>query len=63
LDDYLAEAHASLAYINWEYDFDWAGGESEYRRAIGLNPNYAEAHHQYGFLLAFRGGSMRVWPR
>jgi adenylate cyclase len=55
LDDSLAEAHASLAFINWEYDFDWAGGESEYRRAIGLNPNYAEAHHQYGFLLAFRG--------
>jgi adenylate cyclase len=55
LDDSLAEAHASLAFINWQYDFDWAGGESEYRRAIGLNPNYAEAHHQYGYLLAFRG--------
>ncbi len=55
LDDSLAEAHAALALIKWSYDFDWAGGESEYRRAIGLNPNYAEAHHQYGYLLAFRG--------
>ena len=55
LDDSLAEAHSSLAFINWQYDFDWAGGESESRRAIGLNPNYAEAHHQYGFLLALRG--------
>ncbi len=55
LDDSLAEAHASLAFIDWQYDFDWAGGESEYRRAIGLNPNYAEAHHQYGYLLAFQG--------
>ncbi len=55
LDDSLAEAHSSLAFINWEYDFDWGEGERESRRAIGLNPNYAEAHHQYGFLLAFRG--------
>src|SRR5260370_27691927 len=55
LDDSLAEAHAALALTKWSYDFDWAGGESEYRRAIGLNPNYAEAHHQYGYLLAVRG--------
>jgi adenylate cyclase len=55
LDDSLAEAHTSLAVIQWQYDFDWAGGESEYRRAIALNPNYAEAHHQYGYLLVFRG--------
>jgi tetratricopeptide (TPR) repeat protein len=55
LDDSLAEAHASLAFIDWQYDFDWVGGEREYRRAIELNPNYAEAHHQFGFLLEFRG--------
>jgi Tfp pilus assembly protein PilF len=55
LDDSLAEAHASLAFIKWQYDFDWERGESEYRRAIGLNPNYAEAHHQYGYLLALQG--------
>jgi TolB-like protein/Tfp pilus assembly protein PilF len=55
LDDSLAEAHASLAYINFQYDFDWIGGESQYRRAISLNPNYAEAHHQYGYLLAYQG--------
>jgi Tfp pilus assembly protein PilF len=55
LDDALAEAHASLAFIKWQYDFDWERGESEYRRAIGLNPNYAEAHHQYGYLLALQG--------
>jgi adenylate cyclase len=55
LDNTLAEAHASLALVDWQYDFDWAAGEGEYRRAIGLNPNYAEAHHQYGYLLAFQG--------
>jgi tetratricopeptide (TPR) repeat protein len=55
LDDTLAEAHASLGYVEWQYEFDWAGAESEYRRAIELNPNYAEAHHQYGNLLSLRG--------
>jgi adenylate cyclase len=55
LDDSLAEAHASLAFIKWQYDFDWVGGESEYHRAFALNPNYADAHHQFGYLLAFRG--------
>ncbi len=58
LDDSLAEAHASLAFISWQYEFDWARGEGEYRRAIELNPNYAEAHHQYGFLLAFNPGDL-----
>lgn len=55
LDSSLAEAHASLAFIKWQYDFDWEAGESEVRRAIALNPNYAEAHHQYGYLLAWQG--------
>jgi TolB-like protein len=55
LDGSLAEAHASLAMIKWQYDFDWEGGESESRRAIALNPNYAEAHHYYGYLLGWRG--------
>src|SRR6202521_5824832 len=55
LDDSLAEAHAALGNILYQYDFDWAGAESEFRRAFALNPNYADGHHQYGFLLAFQG--------
>jgi tetratricopeptide (TPR) repeat protein len=34
LDDFLAEAHASLGVLKVAYDFDWAGGEGEFRRAI-----------------------------
>jgi adenylate cyclase len=57
LDDSLAEAHTSLGAINFFYDFDWTGGERELRRAIALNPSYAEAHDQYGYLLMLEGRS------
>jgi serine/threonine-protein kinase len=52
LDDGLAEAHASLAYIKAYYDWDWAGAEREFQRALELNPSYAAAHHSYSRLLA-----------
>jgi adenylate cyclase len=55
LDDALAQAHASLAGPRWCFDFDWAGAESEFRRAIALNPSYAYAHDQYGLILAEQG--------
>ena len=48
LDDSMAEAHTSLAFVNMYYDRDWAGAEREFRRAIELNPNYANGHHWYG---------------
>jgi tetratricopeptide (TPR) repeat protein len=47
LDDTLAEAHTSLAYVLY-VDFQNAQSAKEYERAISLNPNYATAHHWYG---------------
>jgi len=44
LDDGLAEGHASLGEILSYYDWDFVGAEREFRRSIGLNPNYATAH-------------------
>jgi len=55
LDDTLAEAHTSLAYIKTFFDWDWAGAEREYRRAIDLNPSYALAHYYYGLMLRNMG--------
>jgi serine/threonine-protein kinase len=55
IDDTLAEAHASLALVKVFYDWDWTGAETEYRRAIELNPGYASAHHWYGWYLALMG--------
>ena len=44
LDDSLAEAHSALGWYLCQYEFDWIGGEKEFKRAIELNPNYATAH-------------------
>ncbi len=55
LDDSLAEAHTSLAFVLLYYDRDWAGAEREFRRAIDLNPNYANGHHWYGEYLTLVG--------
>jgi TolB-like protein/Tfp pilus assembly protein PilF/class 3 adenylate cyclase len=55
LDDYLAEAHASLAVTRKDYEWDWAGAGHEYRRALELNPSYALGHHWYGEYLACVG--------
>jgi TolB-like protein/Tfp pilus assembly protein PilF len=55
LDEGLAEAHASLAWSLFVYDWEWAGAAKEFRRSIQLDPRYATAHQWYAFLLASRG--------
>ncbi|HEX2780485.1 MAG TPA: protein kinase [Gemmatimonadaceae bacterium] len=54
LDDSLAEAHASLAWATFIYDWDWAAAERGFRHAIDLDPRYAPSHQWYAFLLASR---------
>ena len=53
IDDALGEAHFSLAVVKAWYDWDWPGGEREFKRAIELNPEFADAesHSMYAFLL------------
>ena len=55
LDDSLAEGHASLAMGLFFSDWDKAGAEKEFLRAIELDANYANAHHWYGELLSVTG--------
>ena len=55
MDESLAEAHTSLAWIRMFNDWDWAGAEKEFKRAIELNPNYATAHHWYSVCLILQG--------
>ncbi len=54
LDDSLAEAHAAYGYYLNNFEFDFAGGEKELRRAIELNPKYATAHHWLGVIIAYQ---------
>ena len=62
LDERLPEAHAALAVIAQNYDWDWATANMEYRRAIQLNPNYATGHHWYAECLALQGRFDQAFP-
>jgi len=55
LDESLAEAHTSLAFVKMQYEWDWPGSEKEFKRALELNPNYATAHQWYAVWLIARG--------
>jgi TolB-like protein len=51
LDESLAEAHASMGYIQVFYDYDWPGAAKSFSRAMELNPQYATAHQWYAWYL------------
>ncbi len=55
LNENLAEAYTSMAWVRYRFERDWFGAETDYNWAIGLNPNYATAHHWYGALLRDMG--------
>ncbi len=51
LDPALAEPHAALGFMAYDFDWNWDAAEKEYKTAIQLNPNYATAHQWYAYLL------------
>jgi TolB-like protein/tetratricopeptide (TPR) repeat protein len=55
LDPMLSDAHSALGFVLQDFDFDFAGAESEFRRAIELNPNNSNARRSYAHLLAQLG--------
>jgi serine/threonine protein kinase/tetratricopeptide (TPR) repeat protein len=55
LDESLAEAHTSLGWVTFIYDWDWAGAEQQFRRAVELNPRYSTARQWYSWFLAAMG--------
>src|SRR5688572_26910650 len=54
LDAASAEAYSALGYAN-HYNWQWAAAENDFKRAIELNPNYANAHNFYAGYLMCRG--------
>ncbi|HZN01746.1 MAG TPA: tetratricopeptide repeat protein, partial [Pyrinomonadaceae bacterium] len=55
INESLAEAHTSLAFVTYRYHLNWAEAEQHFKKAIALNPNYATAHQWYGSYLAALG--------
>jgi serine/threonine protein kinase/Tfp pilus assembly protein PilF len=55
LDQGLAEAHAALAFIHYQWEWNWPEADREFQRAIELKPNYAPAHQWYSSFLAAMG--------
>jgi TolB-like protein/Flp pilus assembly protein TadD len=51
-DETLGEAHASLGFFRFLYDWDFSSAEEQFKSAIALSPKYAEAHHWYAVYLA-----------
>src|SRR5947208_9982987 len=58
LDDTLAEAHATLAHILINYDWNSSAAEKEFKRSIELNPENATAHQMYAIHLVTAMGRL-----
>jgi serine/threonine protein kinase/tetratricopeptide (TPR) repeat protein len=56
LDATLARPHAVLGVNEMDYDWDFAGGEAESKKAFELDPNDATGHWQYAYNIALIGG-------
>ena len=55
LDEALGEAHSSLGYFDWRFEWNWQQAEKELRYAVELNPNSLENHEMLAWYLAWRG--------
>ncbi|MBL8124610.1 MAG: winged helix-turn-helix domain-containing protein [Blastocatellia bacterium] len=55
IDDTIGEAYASMAINKCYYDWNFAGAESDYRKAVELSPNDATSHHWYAEFLSMQG--------
>jgi tetratricopeptide (TPR) repeat protein len=54
INDQLAEAHAAMAFIKNNYDWDFGASEKHFKLASETNPNYSIAYHWHGFCLMMR---------
>src|ERR1700674_1567622 len=55
LDPDLAEAHAAMAHVDSVMDWDWAGAEREFRRALELNPDSLETCYCFAIFMTSQG--------
>jgi len=57
IDNRLGEAHVSLGYVSYMYDWDWPAAGKHFEQALALNPGYSRAHTFYPFYLSSLGRS------
>ena len=55
LDPDLGEAHAALGTILFLFEWDWAGADAEFQRALALSPGSEAVHEAYGSFLNAMG--------
>jgi len=55
LDPSLGEAHAAIGVVKRDYEWDWAGAEQHFQRAIELNPGCVDAYHWRGTMFGMLG--------
>ncbi len=63
LDSTLAEPYESLGWSSFIFDRDWRTAESQFQRALRLNPNYTVAHESYATFLTRMGRFDEAIPR
>lgn len=56
LDATLARPHAVLGNNEMQFEWDFTGGEAEFKKAFELDPNDATAHHWYANIIGRIGG-------
>lgn len=62
LDDTLAEAHSTLGFFRMTIDWDWAGADAQFRRAVELDPESSHVLGQYGQFLTIVGRADEALP-
>lgn len=60
IDDTLAEAHLAVGMFQLYYEWDWAGAEKSFLRAIELNPSLVAAHYHYAWMMELFGDHERA---
>jgi tetratricopeptide (TPR) repeat protein len=56
LDPTLSRPHVNLGGMKMAHEWDFAGGEAEFKKALDLDPNDTHAHERYADNLGVLGG-------
>jgi TolB-like protein/Tfp pilus assembly protein PilF len=55
LNENLAEVHASMGFVYFDFDWDWKAAETSLKKAISIDPNNPEARRWISHLYIIQG--------